>query len=29
MSFVRYPEPVDWNGKPVEFVIQAVLAAGG
>ena len=21
ISFVRYPEPIDWNGKPAEFVI--------
>jgi PTS system mannitol-specific IIC component len=27
MSFVRYPEPVDWNGKPVEFVI-GIAGAG-
>ena len=27
MSFVRYPEPVDWNGKPVEFVV-GIAGAG-
>lgn len=21
ISFVRYPEPIDWNGKPAEFVV--------
>lgn len=21
LSFVRYPEPIDWNGNPVEFVV--------
>jgi PTS system mannitol-specific IIC component len=21
ISFVRYPEPIDWNGRPAEFVI--------
>ena len=27
MSFVRYDEPVDWNGKPAEFVI-GIAGAG-
>lgn len=27
MSFVRYSEPVDWNGKPVEFVV-GIAGAG-
>lgn len=27
MSFVRYPQPVDWNGKPVEFVV-GIAGAG-
>ena len=27
MSFVRYPEPIDWNGKPVEFVV-GIAGAG-
>ena len=27
MSFVRYPDPVDWNGKPVEFVV-GIAGAG-
>jgi len=27
ISFVRYPEPIDWNGKPAEFVI-GVAGAG-
>ncbi len=27
ISFVRYPEPVDWNGKPAEFVI-GIAGAG-
>ncbi len=27
ISFVRYPEPVDWNGKPTEFVV-GVAGAG-
>jgi PTS system mannitol-specific IIC component len=27
ISFVRYPEPLDWNGKPVEFVI-GIAGAG-
>jgi PTS system mannitol-specific IIC component len=21
LSFVRYPEPIDWNGKPVRYVV--------
>ena len=27
ISFVRYDEPVDWNGKPAEFVI-GIAGAG-
>ncbi len=27
MSFVRYPEPIDWNGKPAEFVV-GIAGAG-
>ncbi len=27
MSFVRYDEPVDWNGKPTEFVV-GIAGAG-
>ena len=27
MSFVRYPNPVDWNGKPAEFVV-GIAGAG-
>jgi PTS system mannitol-specific IIC component len=27
MSFVRYDEPVDWNGKPAEFVV-GIAGAG-
>lgn len=27
LSFVRYPEPVDWNGKPAEFVV-GIAGAG-
>ena len=27
MSFVRYADPVDWNGKPAEFVI-GIAGAG-
>lgn len=27
ISFVRYPEPVDWNGKPAEFVV-GIAGAG-
>ena len=27
LSFVRHPEPIDWNGKPTEFVI-GIAAAG-
>ena len=27
ISFVRYPEPLDWNGKPAEFVI-GIAGAG-
>ena len=27
MSFVRYAEPVDWNGKPAEFVV-GIAGAG-
>ena len=27
ISFVRYPEPIDWNGKPAEFVI-GIAGAG-
>jgi len=27
MSFVRYDEPIDWNGKPAEFVI-GIAGAG-
>ena len=27
LSFVRYPEPLDWGGKPVEFVI-GIAGAG-
>ncbi|WP_313674942.1 PTS mannitol transporter subunit IICBA [Mycolicibacterium sp.] len=27
MSFVRYTDPVDWNGKPVEFVV-GIAGAG-
>ena len=26
ISFVRYPEPIDWNGKPAEFVVGIVNA---
>lgn len=28
MSFVRYAEPVDWNGKPARFVV-GIAGAGG
>jgi PTS system mannitol-specific IIC component len=27
MSFIRYDEPVDWNGKPAEFVV-GIAGAG-
>ncbi|BCI80071.1 PTS mannose transporter subunit IIA [Mycolicibacterium sp. TY66] len=27
ISFVRYPEPIDWNGKPAEFVV-GIAGAG-
>ena len=27
LSFVRYPEPIDWNGKPAEFVV-GIAGAG-
>ncbi|WP_162563762.1 PTS sugar transporter subunit IIA, partial [Mycolicibacterium mucogenicum] len=27
ISFVRYPEPIDWNGKPTEFVV-GIAGAG-
>ncbi|CAI9419552.1 PTS mannitol transporter subunit IICBA [Nocardioides sp. T2.26MG-1] len=27
LSFVRYPEPIDWNGKPVRYVVG--IAATG
>ncbi len=27
MSFVRYPQPIEWNGKPVEFVV-GIAGAG-
>ena len=27
ISFVRYDEPVDWNGKPAEFVL-GIAGAG-
>ena len=27
ISFVRYAEPVDWNGKPAEFVV-GIAGAG-
>jgi PTS system mannitol-specific IIC component len=27
MSFVRYAEPIDWNGKPAEFVV-GIAGAG-
>lgn len=27
MSFVRYPEPIDWNGQPAEFVV-GIAGAG-
>ncbi len=27
LSFVRHPEPVDWDGRPTEFVI-GIAAAG-
>ncbi len=27
ISFVRYPKPVDWNGKPAEFVV-GIAGAG-
>ena len=27
ISFVRYDEPVDWNGKPAEFVV-GIAGAG-
>jgi PTS system mannitol-specific IIC component len=27
MSFVRYDEPVEWNGKPAEFVV-GIAGAG-
>jgi PTS system mannitol-specific IIC component len=27
LSFVRYDEPVDWNGKPAEFVV-GIAGAG-
>ena len=27
LSFVRHPEPIDWNGKPTEFVI-GIAGAG-
>lgn len=27
ISFIRYDEPVDWNGKPAEFVI-GIAGAG-
>lgn len=27
MSFVRYPNPIDWNGKPAEFVV-GIAGAG-
>jgi PTS system mannitol-specific IIC component len=27
VSFVRYPEPIDWNGKPAEFVL-GIAGAG-
>jgi PTS system mannitol-specific IIC component len=27
LSFVRHPEPIDWNGRPTEFVI-GIAAAG-
>ena len=28
MSFTRYDQPVDWNGKPVKFVIGIAGADG-
>ncbi|MGE0214192.1 PTS mannitol transporter subunit IICBA [Mycolicibacterium sp.] len=27
LSFVRYPQPIDWNGKPAEFVV-GIAGAG-
>jgi PTS system mannitol-specific IIC component len=27
LSFIRYGEPVDWNGKPAEFVV-GIAGAG-
>jgi PTS system mannitol-specific IIC component len=27
ISFVRFPEPIDWNGKPAEFVV-GIAGAG-
>ncbi|MEN4476152.1 PTS mannitol transporter subunit IICBA [Mycolicibacterium cosmeticum] len=27
ISFVRYPDPIDWNGKPAEFVV-GIAGAG-
>ena len=27
LSFIRYDEPVDWNGKPAEFVV-GIAGAG-
>ncbi|MEX7471889.1 PTS mannitol transporter subunit IICBA [Mycobacterium adipatum] len=27
ISFVRYPQPIDWNGKPAEFVV-GIAGAG-
>ena len=27
LSFVRYPEPIDWNGKPVRYVV-GIAAVG-
>lgn len=27
ISFIRYPEPIDWNGKPAEFVV-GIAGAG-